>query len=67
MSVEAMDITHDGQYVASVGLDETVKFWEIRYFEDMHVKPEKAKKTDAQNNLPSSQFSNPGAFFAELN
>jgi len=66
INVENMDISHDGEFVASCGHDERVKFWNIGYFETMKIKPEKKKKKDVVNNLPSSQVRNPGEFFAGL-
>lgn len=70
VSVEAMDISHDGEFIASSGLDHVVKFWNIKYFEDVHVRKQKSnkvkKKKDLENNLPSSKMKNMSDFFSDL-
>lgn len=67
LSVEALDISHDGEYLASCSLDNTIQFWPISYFEDIRVKTEKvSKKKKAAHNLPSSKFSNAADFFSGL-
>ena len=70
VSVEAIDISHDGEFVASSGLDHTVKFWNIKYFEDVHVRKEKLnkvkKRKDIDHNLPSSKIRNASDFFSDL-
>lgn len=35
--VEKMDVCNDGHLIASIGADETVKFWNVSYFENMTV------------------------------
>lgn len=70
VSVEAMDITYDGEFVASTGLDHVVKFWNVKYFEDIHVRKEKSnklkKRKDLDHNLPSSKRKNTSDFFSDL-
>ncbi|KAK6637781.1 hypothetical protein RUM44_008203 [Polyplax serrata] len=67
-SIESMDISHDGEYIASTSLDQRVKFWNIRYFEDLFVKKKKSnKKLEMEKNLPSSKVKNLSDFFGELN
>ncbi|KAL0273061.1 UNVERIFIED_CONTAM: hypothetical protein PYX00_005826 [Menopon gallinae] len=66
-SIEALDISHDGDFVASCSLDQCVKFWNIRYFEDVHMNKGKyQKKKTIAHNLPSSNVRNPADFFAGL-
>lgn len=53
--------------MASCSLDESVKFWNIRYFEDLHMNKGKyQKKKTLTHNLPSSNVRNPADFFAGL-
>ncbi|XP_068621172.1 WD repeat-containing protein 55 homolog [Battus philenor] len=70
LPVECLDISHDGQYIASSSHNNDVKFWNISYFEtidsliDMDHKPN--KKKDMSNNLPSSSVKNASDFFSGL-
>lgn len=69
LAVDAMDINHDGQYIASTADNNEIKFWNIKYFEDLdNIKyNEKHNKTrETRNNLPSSKISNAGDFFKDL-
>ncbi|KAI5732852.1 hypothetical protein M8J76_004870 [Diaphorina citri] len=68
MSVEALDISHDGEYIASCSLDNTINFWAIDYFENIRLKTEKVtdKKKRMHHNLPSSKFGNASDFFSGL-
>ncbi|CAL8140701.1 unnamed protein product [Orchesella dallaii] len=65
--VEKMDVCNDGHLIASIGADETVKFWNVAYFESMTVgggggskenggggekeKPQKKEKGDKNQDL----------------
>uniref|UniRef100_A0A8D8TAU1 WD repeat-containing protein 55 homolog n=1 Tax=Cacopsylla melanoneura TaxID=428564 RepID=A0A8D8TAU1_9HEMI len=70
MSVEALDISHDGEYIASASLDNTISFWAIEYFENIRLKTEKVtvkeKQKKINHNLPSSKFGNASDFFSGL-
>ncbi|XP_063239786.1 WD repeat-containing protein 55 homolog [Bacillus rossius redtenbacheri] len=67
-SVECLDISGDGTYVASSSHDQLIKFWNIKYFEDIEVNPkEKSKKqVEMRHNLPSSKAKNAQDFFSGL-
>uniref|UniRef100_A0A1B6E1Q1 WD repeat-containing protein 55 homolog n=1 Tax=Clastoptera arizonana TaxID=38151 RepID=A0A1B6E1Q1_9HEMI len=64
LSVENLDISHDGEYIASCSLDQKLRFWPISYFEDLNTISSTNKNPN--HNLPSSNFSNRGDFFADL-
>lgn len=70
LPVEALDISHDGQYIASCSHDNDVKFWNISYFESIDslidVNHKQNKKKDMINNLPSSSIKNASDFFSGL-
>ncbi|CAG9784463.1 unnamed protein product [Diatraea saccharalis] len=70
MPVEVLDISHDGQYIASCSHDNDVKFWNISYFESIEsvidVNHKQNKKKDLINNLPSSTIKNATDFFSGL-
>jgi WD40 repeat protein len=68
LAVETMDISHDGELVATSSHDNDIRFWNIKYFEDFdnvtyNSKPNKAASS---NNLPSSLQKNRADFFADL-
>ncbi|KAG6454023.1 hypothetical protein O3G_MSEX008482 [Manduca sexta] len=70
LPVECLDISHDGQYIASCSHDNDVKFWNISYFESIDsiidVNQKQDKKKDMINNLPSSSVKNASDFFGGL-
>lgn len=70
LPVEHLDISYDGQYIASCSHDDTVKFWNISYFESIDtlidVNHKQNKRKDMSNNLPSSDVKNPSDFFSGL-
>ncbi|KOB76648.1 WD-repeat protein [Operophtera brumata] len=70
LPVENLDISHDGQYIASCSHDNDVKFWNISYFESVDelidVNKKQNKKKDMSNNLPSSSVKNASDFFSGL-
>ncbi|GLH05045.1 WD repeat-containing protein 55 homolog [Gryllus bimaculatus] len=67
LPVECVDISHDGDLIASYGHDQLIKFWRIRYFEDIEIdgKKKSVKKTQSHN-LPSSKYKNASDFFADM-
>lgn len=68
LAVEALDISHDGELIASSSHDNDVRFWNIKYFEDFDEIDYTAKpdKTAARHNFPSSLAANRSDFFADL-
>ncbi|XP_047003608.1 WD repeat-containing protein 55 homolog [Schistocerca americana] len=67
LNIEAADISGNGELLASSSLDHTIKFWNIKYFEDVQVdEKKKARKKEMNHNLPSSKFRNSSDFFAGL-
>ncbi|KAJ8729474.1 hypothetical protein PYW08_001055 [Mythimna loreyi] len=70
LPVEHLDISHDGQYIASCSHDNDVKFWNISYFESIDsiidVNQKQNKRRDLSNNLPSSSLKNASDFFSGL-
>lgn len=70
LPVERLDISHDGQYLASCSHDNDVKFWNISYFETIDtlidVNQKQNKRRDMSNNLPSSNVRNASEFFSGL-
>lgn len=70
LPVEALDISHDGQYIASCSHANDIKFWNISYFESIDtlidVNHKQNKRKDMGNNLPSSSFKNASDFFSGL-
>ena len=66
-TVESLDISHDGEFIASCSSDQVIKFWNIRYFEEITVDgAKKAKKREMNHNLPSSKHTNASDFFSGL-
>ncbi|XP_050675855.1 WD repeat-containing protein 55 homolog isoform X2 [Leptidea sinapis] len=70
LPVECLDISHDGQFIASSSHDNDLKFWNISYFESIdtliNVNEKQNKKKDLRNNLPSSTVKNASDFFSGL-
>ncbi|CAG4944885.1 unnamed protein product [Colias eurytheme] len=70
LPVERLDISHDGQYIASSSHNNDVKFWNISYFETIdsliNVNEKQNKRKDMSNNLPSSSVKNASDFFSGL-
>ncbi|XP_014215877.1 WD repeat-containing protein 55 homolog isoform X2 [Copidosoma floridanum] len=69
LSVECLDICNDGSLIASYAYDNSIKFWNISYFETLNVnKPivKGGKQKTSKYNLPSSQLENASDFFADL-
>lgn len=68
LAVEAMDISHDGELIASSSHDNDIRFWNIKYFEDFDEidYTSKPDKKAARHNFPSSLAPNRSDFFADL-
>lgn len=70
LSIECVDICSTGQFIASSSHNNDIKFWNIEYFEDFDKINQKhnkhKKKTELQNNLPSSKIKNVSDFFSDL-
>lgn len=70
LPVECLDISYDGQYIASSSHNNDVKFWNISYFENIDalidVNHKQDKKKDMVYNLPSSSEKNASDFFSGL-
>jgi WD40 repeat protein len=68
LGVEAMDISFDGELIASSSHDNDIRFWNIKFFEDFDdIKyNEKPNKAASSHNLPSSKFQNRADFFSDL-
>lgn len=69
LGVDTLDINHSGEYIASSSDNNDIKFWNIKYFEDLDdskyaEKQDKIK--DQKHQLPSSKVANAGDFFADL-
>jgi len=67
MSVDLLDISDTGHLIASTSyFSNTVKFWNIEFFEDFDVKKHFKKITPKEFNLPSSNAVNATDFFSGL-
>lgn len=62
LSVDALDISHDGRFIASCSLDQKIHFWPISFFNDIDFSNDMSDNT----NLPSSQYTDRRTFFADL-
>lgn len=69
LAVDAMDINHSGEYIASTSDNNEIKFWNIKYFEDLDnfkYNDKQNKYKEQKHNLPSSKCANAGDFFSDL-
>jgi WD repeat-containing protein 55 len=69
LAVEAMDISSNGELIASSSHDNDIRFWNIKFFEDfddIKYNEKSNKKRALKHNLPSSKEANRGDFFADL-
>lgn len=68
LAVETMDISNDGELIATSSHDNDIRFWNIKYFEDFDGIQYNAKtnKGAVTNNLPSSLRKNRAEFFSDL-
>lgn len=66
--IEQLDVSGNGELLASISHDNTIKFWNIKYLEDIKVsdRDKMDKKKILTHNLPSSKVANPGDFFADM-
>lgn len=64
LSVEALDISHDGAFIASSSVDQKLRFWPISFFENPDILD--VNKRNKQRNLPSSNIVDNASFFADL-
>ncbi|XP_014256853.1 exosome component 10 isoform X1 [Cimex lectularius] len=67
MPVEGLEMSRDGDLIASTSAENKLKFWNIGYLEDYEANKRKKKKKGRQSvNLPSSAVEDRGSFFSEL-
>ncbi|XP_050297333.1 WD repeat-containing protein 55 homolog [Anthonomus grandis grandis] len=70
LSVENIDICNNGNFIASSGHLNEIKFWNVQYFEDFekvsHKHSKHERKRELANNLPSSKVRNTSDFFSDL-
>lgn len=69
LGVEAMDISNNGELIASSSHENDIKFWNIKYFEDfpdLKYNEKHNKRREERHNLPSSKLGNAGDFFADM-
>lgn len=69
LAVDAMDINQSGEYIASSADNNEIKFWNIKYFEDLDdikYNEKHNKSKEHKHNLPSSKLANAGDFFSDL-
>lgn len=68
--VETVDICNNGTFIASLGMNSDINFWNIEYFADFDKVNNKHNKHDSKremkNNLPSSKYGNASSFFSGL-
>uniref|UniRef100_U5EX47 WD repeat-containing protein 55 homolog n=1 Tax=Corethrella appendiculata TaxID=1370023 RepID=U5EX47_9DIPT len=68
LAVETMDISSNGELIASSSHDNDIRFWNIKYFEEFddikyNSRPD---KRSVKHNLPSSKHTNFSDFFSGL-
>lgn len=68
LAVETMDISNNGEMIATSSHENDVSFWNIKYFEDFNGinYNEKPSKKASKHNLPSSLNANRTDFFSDL-
>lgn len=68
LAVESIDVSNDGELIATSSHDNDIRFWNIKYFEDFDsiTYNSKPNKNSLTNNLPSSLKRNRSDFFADL-
>ncbi|KAH8382206.1 hypothetical protein KR009_002352, partial [Drosophila setifemur] len=69
MPVEALDVNTSGELLASSSHNNDVRFWNVKYFEDLgDIKYNEKHNTykEQRHNLPSSKCTNASDFFADL-
>ncbi|XP_065334240.1 WD repeat-containing protein 55 homolog [Cloeon dipterum] len=66
-TVESMDVSGDGELIATSGFSNVIHFWNIKYFDGLVVSErEKNDKKVLKHNLPSSNVRNAGDFFQDM-
>lgn len=69
-SVENVDISNNGKFIASSSHNNDIKFWNIEYFEEFerisHKHKKHNKRKELEHNLPSSKRKNVSEFFSDL-
>ncbi|XP_065202910.1 WD repeat-containing protein 55 homolog isoform X2 [Planococcus citri] len=67
-TVECIDINADGTLLASASIDNKVRFWNVEYFEDIHITDKMASNNNKarEHNLPSSYGQNSTDFYSGL-
>uniref|UniRef100_A0A1A9UN99 WD repeat-containing protein 55 homolog n=1 Tax=Glossina austeni TaxID=7395 RepID=A0A1A9UN99_GLOAU len=69
MPIESLDISNNGELIASSSHNNDVRFWNVKYFEDFgdikYNEKHNAYK-EKHHNLPSSKFTNASDFFSDL-
>lgn len=61
--IESMDINWNGELIATSSHNNDLRFWSVKFLEDLgDLRPKHKPDT-----LPSTNYSNPGNFFADLN
>lgn len=67
-TVECIDINADGTLLASSSIDNKIRFWNIEYFEDIHITDKMATNNNKarEHNLPSSYGLNTTDFYSGL-
>lgn len=69
MAIESLDISWDGELIASCSHNNEIRFWNVTYFEnfsDIKYNEKHNPYKEKSHNLPSSKYSNAGDFFADL-
>ncbi|XP_055853356.1 WD repeat-containing protein 55 homolog [Episyrphus balteatus] len=69
LPIEALDISNNGQLLASTSHNNDVRFWNVTYFEDFaDIKYNSKHNAHRENrhNLPSSKYTNASDFFSDL-
>lgn len=69
LPIESLDISNNGQLLASSSHNNDVRFWNVTYFEDFaDIKYNSKHNAHRENrhNLPSSKYTNASDFFSDL-
>lgn len=66
LNIERLDISNEGNLIASLSPDPMVKFWDISYLEGFEVSGLEKSKIKGGKNLPSSEFDDRRSFFSDL-
>merc|ERR1712168_406626 len=65
MCTESLTLSHDKSTVVSYGQDQTLRFWNIEFLENMFV-PVLSSKKRRNRNLQSSRQQDPRQFYNDL-